>query len=381
MTRAKREFGTIRKRSKRWSAHYMGPDQAFHYGPTTFETKADAETWLMGERRLIQREEWTPPKGRRKKVLKQSLAFEVYAERWLANRELKPRTADQYRRLMDRFLLPGFRGLPLRNITPADVREWYATLDPSRPTQRAHAYSLLRSVLQTAFEDELVGSNPCKIRGASVTKRARRVEPATLDEMALLIEHLPGRYGALVLIGAWCGLRLGEMIELRRNDVDLKHGVIRVRRGLVRVRGEVSVGTPKTQAGIRDVAIPPHLISELRAHLDTFVGPAPDDLVFPSVGDRNTQVHPNTIYRHWYRAREAAGRPDLRIHDLRHTGAVMAAQSGATIAELMARIGHSTPQAAMRYQHAAQGRDAALALRMSELASEQGTNAKETGCP
>lgn len=368
MPRAKREFGTIRKRSARWSAHYMGPDQALHYGPSTFDSKADAETWLMGERRLIQREEWTPPKTRRQQALRQSVPFDDYAERWLGNRELKPRTRDQYRRLLDRFLLPGFGGTPLKSITPSVVREWYATLDPSRPTQRAHAYSLLRSILQTAYEDELVPNNPCKIRGASVTKRARRVEPATLDELATLIGHLPDRYGALVLIGSWCGLRLGEMIELRRNDLDLKHGVIRVRRGLVRVRGEVSVGTPKSTAGIRDVAIPPHLIPELQAHLDEFVGPDPDDLVFPSMGDQSVQVHPNTIYRHWYRARAAAGRPDLRIHDLRHTGAVMAAQSGATIAELMVRIGHSTPQAAMRYQHAARGRDAELAARMSEAA-------------
>ena len=137
----------------------------------------------------------------------------------------------------------------------------------------------------------------------------------------------------------------------------------------MRVRGEVTVGTPKTQAGIRDVAIPPHLIPELEAHLREFVGRGRDALVFPSVGDQDVQVHPNTIYRHWYRARAAAGRPDLRIHDLRHTGAVLAAQSGATIAELMARIGHSTPQAAMRYQHAARGRDAALAARMSEIAA------------
>ena len=66
------------------------------------------------------------------------------------------------------------------------------------------------------------------------------------------------------------------------------------------------------------------------------------------------------------RARSVAGRPDLRVHDLRHTGAVLAAQSGATLAWLMARIGHSTPQAALRYQHAARGRDAEIAARMSK---------------
>ena len=74
-----------------------------------------------------------------------------------------------------------------------------------------------------------------------------------------------------------------------------------------------------------------------------------------------------SLYRHYYKARKAAGRPDLRFHDLRHTGAVLAAQSGATLAELMLRLGHSTPGAAMRYQHVAAGRDAEIAARLSAM--------------
>ncbi len=76
---------------------------------------------------------------------------------------------------------------------------------------------------------------------------------------------------------------------------------------------------------------------------------------------------PCSLYRVFYRAREAAGRPDLRWHDLRHTGAVLAAQTGATLAELMARLGHSTPGAALRYQHAAQGRDMEIAKALSAM--------------
>ncbi len=67
--------------------------------------------------------------------------------------------------------------------------------------------------------------------------------------------------------------------------------------------------------------------------------------------------------------RRAAGRPDLRFHDLRHTGATMAAASGATLADLMHRLGHSTPQAAMIYQHATADRDAAIAAALSEFAT------------
>ncbi|MCI1263173.1 MAG: tyrosine-type recombinase/integrase [Tetrasphaera jenkinsii] len=138
-------------------------------------------------------------------------------------------------------------------------------------------------------------------------------------------------------------------------------GVIHVERGVVRVYGEVSVDTPKTAASVRAVAIPPHLVPALKEHLKKHVAAGREALLFPSLGDPEIQLHSNTFRRHWIKARKSAGRPDLRVHDLRHTGAVMAAQSGATLAELMARIGHSTPQAALRYQHAAQGRDAVIA--------------------
>jgi len=78
---------------------------------------------------------------------------------------------------------------------------------------------------------------------------------------------------------------------------------------------------------------------------------------------------PAVLYGSYYPARDAAGRPDLRWHDLRHTGAVLAASTGATLAELMGRLGHSTPQAAMRYQHAAKGRDQAIARALSAIAA------------
>ena len=81
----------------------------------------------------------------------------------------------------------------------------------------------------------------------------------------------------------------------------------------------------------------------------------------------------SAMARVYYPARDAAGRPDLRFHDLRHTGAVLAAQTGATLAELMARLGHSTPAAAMRYQHAAQDRDAVIASRLSEMVAAAGS--------
>ena len=371
MTRAKRDFGTIRKRANgRWQAYYMGPDQAFHRAPSTFDAKVDAEAWLASERRLMQNDEWSPTKSRRAKVVRSTEMFGPYAEAWLEQRELKPRTRALYRRLLDRFILPAFGDVSLRDITPQVVRTWHSGLDSSRPTQRAHTYSLLRSILSTAVTDEILASNPCRVRGAGSAKRVRSIEPATLGELEVLLEKIPAPYRALVLIGAWCGLRFGEVSELRRKDVDLKAKTIHVKRGVVRVGKEVTVGKPKNIAGVRDIAVPPHLLPILEQHLKEHVALGREALLFPSVKDPDVQVHTNTLRRHWLKARLAAGRPDLRVHDLRHTGAVLAAQSGATLAELMARIGHSTPQMALRYQHVARGRDAEIAARMSKEAKK-----------
>jgi integrase len=170
----------------------------------------------------------------------------------------------------------------------------------------------------------------------------------------------------MVILASWCALRFGETVELRRGDIDLSDEVIRVRRAAVRTKGDYSPTTPKSDAGIRDVAIPPHLIPQIEVHLSKYVDKQRDALLFAA--DHGGYLQPSTLYRHWYKAREKAARKDLRWHDLRHSGAVLAAATGASLAELMARLGHSTPQAAMRYQHAAKGRDREIAALLSKLA-------------
>src|SRR5882757_10149572 len=130
------------------------------------------------------------------------------------------------------------------------------------------------------------------------------------------------------------------------------------------LRGRVAGAT--SDAGVRGVAIPPHLLPAIGHHLSKHVGERRDSLLFPA--QQGGHLAPATLYRRFYTARDAAGRPDLRFHDLRHSGAVLAASTGASLAELMARLGHSTPQAAMRYQHAAQGRDREIAALLSKLA-------------
>ena len=165
------------------------------------------------------------------------------------------------------------------------MRTWHSRLDPTKPTQRAQVYGLLRAILSTAVADEVLATNPCRDKGAGITRRARTIQPATLAEIEVILGAMADRLHVLVLIGVWCGLRYGELIELRRKDLDLRQGVLRVRRGVVRVDGKVTVGSPKSEAGIRDVAIPPHLIPVLAEHLSRYVAEGRDALLFSSVHD------------------------------------------------------------------------------------------------
>ena len=140
--------------------------------------------------------------------------------------------------------------------------------------------------------------------------------------------------------------------------------------------GQAHVGTPKSEAGIRDVSIPPHLLPDIRNHLDRFARKGSDGLVFPNTDGQH--MHHGSLYKVYRPARVAARRPDLRWHDLRHTGATLAAHAGATTRELMDRLGHSTSTMAMRYQHVADGRPAEIARRLSMLA-DQGTGLTPAG--
>lgn len=374
--KAKRYFGSVRQlKSGRYQARYTGPDGLTYNAPVTFDTKGDAEAWLSIRHSEILRGAWLPPKQDEQPKAK-PITVQEYCDAWLTDRDLKTTTRDHYRQLLDDHIYPTFKDVAVVDVKPAAVRAWHAQLArgdgkkvKDRPTARAHTYGLLRTIMHTAVAEEVIPANPCRVRGAGQSKRAKQIEPASLAELEVLVTAMPKRLQLMVLLAAWCALRFGELAEIRRNDVDVKNLVVHVRRGVTRTKGRMIVDDPKSEAGKRPVNIPPHLKPLLLQHLHEHMAVAGRDaLLFPSAGNANHQLSPSTLYKSYYPARDAAGRSDLRFHDLRHTGAVLAAAEGATLAELMARLGHSTVGAAMRYQHASQERDKILAAKLSERA-------------
>jgi integrase len=375
---SRRSFGKIRVlRSGRLQASYRGPDRARHLAPITFTARTDAEGWLRDERRLIENETWTSPAARaaEKARLEASPLFKDYAEQWVATRRtgkgrpIRESTAAGYRAVIKAHLDPTFGEFKVKDITKEAVRAWYRTLDPTKPRMASKAYGQLRAIMNTAVDEDLVATSPVRIRGAGASAQRRKLEPASLKELQTIADNMPERFRLMIWLASWCALRYGEIAELRRSDVVIARGgksaVITVRRGVVFLKGETRVTSPKSDAGVRDVAVPPHLIPTLKEHLARHCAKGPDELMFPA--DGGGHVWASVVGKRFRAARATAGRKDLRFHDLRHTGAVQAAQQGATIADLQARLGHSTAGAALLYQHTAKGRDQLIAEKLSKL--------------
>ena len=258
-------------------------------------------------------------------------------------------------------------------MTLSEIKAWRASLDPKTESTNAAAYRLLRSLLQAAEEEELIDRAPPKIRGASSAPVKHVAVPATLDEIAVIIDAMPERLRLLIVLAAFVGLREGELLELRRSDVDGVTGRINVtrkvdkdvdpggRRGLPELRPSRSA-RPRPRAASRTVHVPPPFLPMLQKHLLEHTAAGPAGLLFP--GDRTDHMSVRYLMDRYRPAREAAGRPDLTIHHLRHTALTLAGQHGATAAELQARAGHASQAAMAIYQHATLDRDKALAEKI-----------------
>jgi integrase len=325
---------------------------------------------------------------------------------------------DLYRWLLRKHIEPYLGGVPVGKLSTRQIREWRAALLSNGVSAlvAAKAYRLVRAILTTAVEDDtLLPRNPCRIRGAGTENAGERpvLTVAQVFELAEQVGRRPvgnirqipdgyrlrfGRHGemrtspevyasraeaeralwkmaiegradchhdrrfyALVLLATFASLLWGEATALRRCDLDLAAATVRVRAPYVeRSTGEMLIGPPKSKAGRRNVGIPAVIVPVLREHLTVFARDEPGALVFP--GARGGPLRRGNFNKMsaWPHAVESIGMTGLHFHDLRHTGNQFAAQSGARLRDLMARMGHDSERAALIYQHEAQGADRAI---------------------
>jgi integrase len=408
-----RRFGSVRNLpSGRYQIRYLGTDGQEHPGPETFARKGDAEKALVLVEAQISAGNWTSPERGKVKL-------EDYAATWITQRPgLRPRTVDLYRWLLKRHIAPYIGSVAVGKMSAALVREWRAKLlaNGVSISMAAKAYRLLRAIMTTAVDDDgLLSRNPCRIKGASDEHAAERpvltvgqvydlagrvgmrpvgniratpdgyrlrfarhgvMRPAperyaTRDEAERALWKMAregwadstrdGRFRAMVLLTTFASLRWGEVTALTRADLDLKARTVQVRAAYVRRdSGPLLLGLPKSRAGRRIVGIPAAIVPDLEDHLAKYVKPEPGALVFTGIMGVPIRRQNFNKLTGWPHAVEAIGMPGLHFHDLRHTGNQFAANSGAGLRDLMARMGHDSTRAAMIYQHEARGADKAI---------------------
>ncbi len=367
----RRGWGWIRRlpSSGRYGASYIWPPELGqrHYAGT-FASKMDAEAWLASERKLIDQDLWTSPKQRAAQHKAEALTLNEYADQWIEQRNVKPGTRIEYKRIKARLIADTLGKVALKTIGPDTVRAWYATLGSEHKRRNSHAYGLLHAVMATAVADQLVAANPCRIARAMNPPRKREPVILSVPEVAQVADAIrPERLRCLVLVSAWCGLRWGEVIELKRQDFDETCEVIVVSRAVTH-RGGCKVDTTKS-GKVRAVVVPPHIRAVLKHHLELYVGKDAGALVFPALRD-GCHLNDSVFAKHFRPALKTVGREGVRIHDLRHFAGTQTARVG-NLVETMGRLGHSTVRASLIYQGIVSGRDAEVAAALSELAAAE----------
>ncbi|WP_024934672.1 tyrosine-type recombinase/integrase [Actinomadura welshii] len=416
-----RRFGNVRKReSGRYQVRYPGPDGRMRSAPKTFATKTDADRYLTLIEAQIINGDWTDPDRAKVKL-------GDYAAKWIEQRPgLRPRTVELYVRLLRNHIAPHLGNVQLGNLSTPMIRDWRMELlrNGVSASVTAKAYRLLRAVLMTASEeDRIIPRNPCRLRGAGdehpeerpVLSLAQVFELAELlgrhpignvravsggkyrlrykladGEMRTFPQNFPSRdaaervlwsmaldghaavkhdesFRALVLLATFASLRWGEAVALRRRDVDMKAGTVTVRRQYLEMdTGDMVVGPTKSRAGARTVSLPAAILSAIATHMEGHTGSDPAALVF--TGAKGGVLRRGNFRRasRWADAVAAVGVPGLHFHDLRHTGNTLAAQSGASLRDLMDRMGHDSVRAAMIYQHGTSEAGKAIADALSD---------------
>ncbi|MER6008891.1 site-specific integrase [Nonomuraea angiospora] len=359
-----RRFGNIRKReSGRFQIRYPGPDGRLRTGATTYATRTEADRALTIIEAQMIAGDWTDPD--RGKV-----RLGDYARAWIKERPgLRPKTIENYTWLLDRHIMPTLGGVQVGKITTQMIRAWRSErLEQGASVSTvAKAYRFLRAVLMTAAEeDKLISRNPCRIKGADNEHTPERPVITVSQVFELADRMADRRFRALILLATFASLRWGEVIALRRHDLDLAARTVRVREQLIELDGgEMRLCPVKSKAGRRSIGIPAAIIPALNEHLASYVGPEEDAFVF--LGKNGGFLRGSNFRRaaKWGDALKEMGLTGLHFHDLRHTGNTLAAQSGASLADLKARMGHDSDRAALIYQHATKDADQRIADALS----------------
>lgn len=266
------------------------------------------------------------------------MVFEDFVEVYFRDKvaEFKQRTANNKRYMIERHVVPYFKGKSMNDIKPADIIAWQNEI---RAKEYSESYmrmlqNQLTALINHAQRIYNLQDNPCKKVKKIGRSDVRRLEFWTIEEYRKFIDSFEkGSKGYMMFqILFWTGCRLGEMLALTKNDIDLAEGMINITKTIYRVKGEDIISTPKTEESVRSIAIPQFLVKELREYENNLYKFPDDELLFP-VSARAVEL---TLDRHAAKA----GIKKINVHSIRHSHCAYLINQGIPAMVIKERLGH-----------------------------------------
>ena len=345
----------------RYEVRLRGPDGRER--SRTFRTKKLAESYEREMLGLRDRAGWVDPRASR-------ITLAEWVEEWSTGlHDLRPSSRRIYLDNLRLHVLPPLGSIPLNRLDKTVLRDWLADLTNSRlrPATVHQIYRALRRVLGAAVQNDILPRNPLDgLKPPRVEQQEMRfLNP---QEVSRLADAIDTRYRAFVIVGAYCGLRLGELAGLRRHRVDVPGRHLQVVEQLGRDDlGRWRLQPPKTKSSQRSLVLPVVVAEELADHLDTWAEPRSTGFVFTAPDGGHIDPD-NFRSRIWTPAVAAAALDGLRIHDLRHTTASLAIGAGADVKLLQTMLGHASAVMTLdRYGHLIPGRGQDVADRLDQM--------------
>ncbi len=322
--------GSIARRDNgSWLARYR-PVAGGAQKCRTFARKVDAQRWLDEMSASIVTGMYVDPGAGR-------VTVREYAEQWRASQVHREGTVVTVEGILRRHVYPVLGDRQMSSVLPSDVQALVKRLSLTlSPATVGVAHRVLSTIFKSAVADRRLASSPClRTRLPKVEKR--KVEPISTEQVRALVEAMPERYGALVMLAAGTGMRQGEVFGLSVDRVDFLRRSLTVDRQLVGISGRLPYfGPPKTAASVRVIPLPTVVVDALAGHLVAFPG---DGLIFTNeTGDMLRRSNFGTM---WRRVTKSAGLDGLRFHDLRHYYASLLIRHGESVKTVQARLGHA----------------------------------------
>jgi integrase len=323
------------KAGKRYLVRYFKPDLT-HGAKRGFKTKRDAELWLAeAESSQAKGDFFDPQAGR--------ITVEMIGEPWLAAKRasMKPSSFAPIEAAWRLRVRPRWGRVSVADVRFTDVKAWVAKLSAERgATVTIRTFGVLASILDDAVQDGRLPRNPARAGRVGLPRKGRGEHRYLTHEQVHRLAAAAGSRRLIILVLAYMGLRWSELVGLRVKHIDFERGRVRVSENAVEVQGVVHVGTTKSNKP-RFVPVPGFILKELATHTE---GQSQDALVFPNGdGSHMRRLRSSEGSKSWFKSALAeAGLERMTIHDLRHTAASLAIQSGAHVKTVQRMLGHAS---------------------------------------